>query len=124
MDVETAAVFGYSEYRPNNWYVSGVAAYGRSDYDEKKFVGAKTIKANYKADLFGLQGMTGYDVITRYADITPNAGLRYNYIKRHGYEDGANQKISGSNSDILTGVVGLKAAKSYGGFRPSAYVCL
>ncbi|MBR1824965.1 MAG: autotransporter outer membrane beta-barrel domain-containing protein [Alphaproteobacteria bacterium] len=122
VDVETAAAFVYGEYRPSNWYVSGVAAYGRSDYDEKKFAGDKIVKANYDADLFGLQALTGYDVLTRYADVTPNAGLRYNYIKRHGYVDGAGQDISGSNSDILTGVAGLKVAKNFGGFRPSAYV--
>lgn len=122
VDVSTTAVFGYGEYRPNNWFVSGIAAYGRSDYDEKKYVGSKTVKANYAADMYAVQGLTGYDFATRYADFTPSAGLRYNYTKRHGYEDGANQKISGSNSDVLTGVVGLKAAKNYGAFRPSVYV--
>ncbi|MBR6355756.1 MAG: autotransporter outer membrane beta-barrel domain-containing protein [Alphaproteobacteria bacterium] len=106
----------------NNWYVSGVAAYGRSDYDEKKYVGASTVKAHYKADLYAVQGLTGYDFITRYAEVSPNVGLRYNYIKSHGYEDSVNQSVSGDNSDVLTGVAGVKIAKNYGGFRPSAYV--
>ena len=123
VDVDTTAVFGYGEYRPSNWYLSGIAAYGRSDYDEKKF-STQTVMAHYKADLVGLQALTGYDMASNFADISPNIGLRYNYIKRHSYNDGANQDISGNNSDILTGVVGLKAAKSFGGFRPSVYVNL
>lgn len=122
VDVETIAAFGYGEYRLNNWYVSGVAAYGRSDYDEKKYVGNSTVKANYTADLYAVQGLTGYDFITRYAEVSPNVGLRYNYIKSHGYEDSVNQRVSGDDNDVLTGVAGVKIAKNYGSFRPSAYV--
>ena len=61
-------------------------------------------------------------MLTRYADVTPNAGLRYNYIKRHGYVDGADQSVSGNNIDILTAVTGVTLAKDYGAFRPSAYL--
>lgn len=126
-DVDTNTFFAYGEYKPTQWFVNGLASYSRSKYDETKKVLGKSYDADYKADAYALQGMTGYEIITPNVDITPQAGLRYNHIKRKGYTDGLKQKVSGKNTDILTAVGGVKFAKDLYGigcnlFRPEAYL--
>lgn len=126
-DVDTNTVFGYAEYKPSAWYVNGLMSYGRSKYREKKNVLGNTYKGSYHADAYGLQSSTGYEIVTEYANLTPQAGLRYNHIKRHGYVDGVGQHISGKNMDVLTAVGGVRIAKDMYGFkckyiRPEAYL--
>ena len=57
--------------------------------------------------------MTGYDIRVNGLGITPEAGLRYVHIKQDGYKDSADQKVSGNDSDILTGVIGAKVSKNF-----------
>jgi outer membrane autotransporter protein len=59
-----------------------------------------------------LQGLAGYEHVGQYMTLTPQIGLRYSYIKRHGYTDDAGQDISGKNMDFLTGIAGLKFGKN------------
>lgn len=125
-DVDTNTGFIFAEYQPNQWFVNGVASYGRSSYREKKHAFDNTFKAKYHADLYAMQAMTGYEYITKYIDITPQMGMRYHYIKRHGYQDGAEQQVSGKDMDIWTGVAGLRFSKDMYGyncmrFRPEMY---
>ena len=110
-DVDTHTAILYGEYKPNNWYVNGIATYGWSDYSEDKSVAGIGVKADYDVETFGLQAMTGYDMrFGRYGrfGFTPEAGLRYVHIKQDAYTDSADQKVSGNDSDILTGVIGAK----------------
>lgn len=111
VDTHTAIVYG--EYKPSNWYVNGIATYGWSDYEEKKSVAGVGVKADYDVETFGLQAMTGYDMNVNGFGLTPEAGLRYVHIKQDGYKDSADQRVSGNNSDILTGVIGAKVSKSW-----------
>ncbi|MBR2136888.1 MAG: autotransporter domain-containing protein [Alphaproteobacteria bacterium] len=126
-DVNTNTIFGYGEYKPSEWFVNGVVSYGRSTYKEKKHVLGNSYKGKYHADTYGLQGLTGYEMATEHVDLTPQAGLRYNHIKRHGYVDGLGQNIGGKNLDILTAVAGVKISKDMYGLackwiRPEAYL--
>nr|MCR4957408.1 autotransporter outer membrane beta-barrel domain-containing protein [Prevotella sp.] len=116
-DVNTLTGFVYGEYRPSKWFVSGVASYGKSDYDEKKYTLGKEIKDNYSADVYSLQALTGYDF--KYA--TPEMGMRYYRIKRHGYEDNIGQAVSGKDMDLLRGVAGVRMSREYGMFKPEIY---
>ena len=61
--------------------------------------------------MYGLQGLMGYEHIGQYATFTPQAGLRYSYIKRHGYNDNAGQDVGGKDMDFFTGVLGFKLGK-------------
>ena len=45
--------------------------------------------------------------------VTPEFGLRYTYIKRDEYEDGAVQTIHGDHMNILTAVAGAKASTEF-----------
>ena len=45
--------------------------------------------------------------------LTPEVGLRYVHISQDGYTDSADQKVSGNDSDILTGVIGAKVSKTW-----------
>lgn len=112
-DVDTHTAILYGEYKPSNWYVNGIATYGWSDYEEKKSVAGVGVKADYDVETFGLQAMTGYDMQVKGFNLTPEAGLRYVHIKQDAYKDSADQKVSGNDSDILTGVIGAKVSKNF-----------
>lgn len=112
-DVDTHTAIVYGEYKPSNWYVNGIATYGWSDYEEKKSVAGVGVKADYDVETFGLQAMTGYDMNVNGFGLTPEAGLRYVHIKQDAYKDSADQRVSGNDSDILTGVIGAKISKSW-----------
>ncbi len=112
-DVDTHTAILYGEYKPSNWYVNGIATYGWSDYEERKSVAGVGVKADYDVETFGLQAMTGYDMNVNGLGITPEAGLRYVHIKQDAYKDSADQKVSGNDSDILTGVIGAKVSKNF-----------
>ena len=112
-DVDTHTAFVYGEYKPSNWYVNGIMSYGWSDYSENKNVSGIGVKADYDAETFGLQAMTGYDMQVKGLGLTPEVGLRYVHISQDGYTDSADQKVSSSDSDILTGVIGAKVSKTW-----------
>lgn len=112
-DVDTHMAILYGEYKPSNWYVNGIATYGWSDYSEDKSVAGVGVKADYDVETFGLQAMTGYDMQIKGLGFTPEVGLRYVHIKQDAYKDSADQKVSGNDSDILTGVIGAKVSKSW-----------
>lgn len=112
-DVDTHTAILYGEYKPSNWYVNGIATYGWSDYEEKKSVAGVGVKADYDVETFGLQAMTGYDMQVNGFGFTPEAGLRYVHIKQDAYKDSADQKVSGNDSDILTGVIGAKVSRNF-----------
>ena len=112
-DVDTHTAIVYGEYKPSSWYVNGIATYGWSDYEENKSVAGVGVKADYDVETFGLQAMTGYDMNINSFVLTPETGLRYVHIKQDAYKDSADQKVSGNNSDILTGVIGAKVSKNF-----------
>lgn len=112
-DVDTHTAIVYGEYKPSNWYVNGIATYGWSDYEEKKNVAGVNVKADYDVETFGLQAMTGYDINVKGINVTPEIGLRYVHIKQDAYKDSADQRVSGNDSDILTGVIGAKVSKNF-----------
>lgn len=111
-DVDTHTAILYGEYKPSQWYVNGIATYGWSDYAEKKNVAGVNINADYDAETFGLQAMTGYEMQINGFGFTPETGLRYVHIKQDAYKDTADQKVSASTSDILTAVLGAKLNKT------------
>ena len=108
-DADTHTVFTYGEYKPSKWFLNGIASYSFADYDEHKNVAGTGVEGKYDVNTFGAQIMGGYDM----GWFTPMAGVRYLYIDQDGYTDSAGQNIAGSSSDIFTGVVGAKAAKSF-----------
>ena len=112
-DVKTHTALVYGEYKPSNWYANAVMSYGWSDYEENKNVAGINVKSKYDVEAFGLQAMTGYDIYASAFKLTPEAGLRYVYVKQDTYTDSSGQRIKSRNSDTLTGVLGAKVSKSY-----------
>ena len=112
-DVKTHTAILYGEYKPNNWYVNAITSYGWSDYDEKKNVAGVGVKADWDVESFASQMMTGYDMYFNGFGVTPEAGLRYIHVKQDKYTDTAGQSVKSDDSDIVTGVLGAKIAKSY-----------
>ena len=112
-DVHTSTLFAYGEYKPNNWFVNGIASYGWSDYSETKH-STVDVKSKYDVNTFGLQAMTGYDFnLPQAFTLTPEAGVRYARVEQDGYVDDAGQSVKSHNSDIWTGVAGAKLSKAF-----------
>lgn len=112
-DVHTSTLFAYGEYKPNNWFVNGIASYGWSDYSETKH-STVDVKSKYDVDTFGLQAMTGYDInLPQAFTLAPEAGVRYARVEQDGYIDDAGQSVKSRNSNIWTGVAGAKLSKAF-----------
>ena len=112
-DVHTSTLFAYGEYKPNNWFVNGIASYGWSDYSETKH-STVDVKSKYDVNTFGLQAMTGYDFnLPQAFTLTPEAGVRYARIEQDGYVADAGQSVKSRNSNIWTGVAGAKLSKAF-----------
>ena len=112
-DVHTNTLFAYGEYKPNNWFVNGIASYGWSDYKEKKH-SVVDVKSKYDVDTFGLQAMTGYDInLPQAFTLTPEAGVRYAHVDQDSYTDDAGQSVKSHKGNIWTGVAGAKLSKAF-----------
>lgn len=111
VDTNTAMIYG--EYKPSNWYVNGVATYSWASYAESKNVAGVGVEADYDAETYGLQAMTGYAYTYEGFAFTGEVGLRYVHISQDSYTDTAGQRVSSEDSDIWTGVIGVKVAKSW-----------
>ncbi len=117
VNIQTLQGYLYGEYRPSQWFVNGVLSCGVTDYDEDKNVIGHNIGAHYSANIYSIQGLTGYT----FKYLTPELGARYYRIKRHGYTDDALQSVSGNDMDLLRTTLGVKAERVYGRFKPHAY---
>ena len=104
IDIDGNNIFAYAEYQPNRWYINGMLNYGFAKYHEKKAPAGIFMKAKYDVNSYAADLMTGYDLNSGF---TPEAGLRYLLVEQKAYNDGA-QRIKADNSDVLTGVAGIK----------------
>ena len=122
MEVDTNTGFISAHYQPNAWWISGLATFSRGEYEEEKQILSSVGKASYDVDSWGAQVMTGYDIKLENAIITPEVGLRYLSVKQEGYTDTLGTMVSGTRSDYLTALVGVKGAWNMGAIRPTAGV--
>lgn len=98
-DVNNNTVFGYFRYQPNDFFIDVAAAYGWGNVTKKQ-TGFKDDGYNTKLTL--AQALSG----VRYENAAPLWGFRYVNVK----EDG----IKKTSSDVLTGIIKMQAAKTYG----------
>ena len=118
-DVEAHTVAVYGEYNPDRFYSNWLTLYSRSSYEENKKVYTERVKAEYDVDVFGGQIMFGNKmgpfVVGDWASgvLSPEIGLRYTYIKQHGYTDSAGQKVSDADGHVLTGILGAQYTIGY-----------
>ena len=107
-DIDSNSALLYGEYKPNNWYVNGIASYTWGRYDEHRYA-TTDVSGKYDVNTIALQAMTGYDIHMDALTFTPEAGLRYMNIDQKAYTDSIGSHIAGNSSDIFTGVLGAKA---------------
>ncbi len=118
-EVSSHTAMIYGEYNPNRFYTNWLALYTRSSYEEEKKVFSQTIDAEYDVDVLGAQIMLGKKMGPYVSGdwatgvISPEVGLRYTYIKQHGYTDSAGQKVSDADGQILTGILGAQYTIGY-----------
>ncbi|MBO7244209.1 MAG: autotransporter outer membrane beta-barrel domain-containing protein [Alphaproteobacteria bacterium] len=118
-EVDTNTGFISAHYQPNAWWISGLATFSRGEYEEEKQILSSVGKASYDVDSWGAQVMTGYDIKLEKAVITPEVGLRYLSVKQEGYTDTLGTTVSGTRSDYLTAIAGIKTAWDLGKIRPT-----
>ena len=112
--VKTHGVFVYGQYKPSDWFVDWLASYSRGNYKEDKYALSRKFGAKYNVDDYQIQAITGYDYhVDEKVVVTPEFGLRYNYIKREDYEDGAVQTVHGDHMNVLTAVTGAKLSTEF-----------
>ena len=121
-EVKTNTGFISAQYQPNDWWVSGVVTYSRSQYDEEKQVLSSTGKANYDVDSLGAQITTGYNIKKGKMIVTPEVGIRYLNAKQEGYKDSLGTTVEATNSDFVTAMAGFKVGADLGWVRPLAGV--
>ena len=121
-EVDTNTGFISAHYQPNTWWISGLATFSRGEYEEEKQILSSMGKASYDVDSWGAQVMTGYDIRLDNAIITPEVGMRYLSVKQEGYTDTLGTTVSGTQSDYLTALVGVKGVWDMDAICPTAGV--
>ena len=121
-EVKTNTGFISAQYQPNNWWVSGVVTYSRSQYDEEKHILSSTGTANYDVDSLGAQITTGYNIKKGKVILTPEVGVRYLNARQEGYTDSLGTTVEATNSDFVTTMAGFKVGADLGWIRPLAGV--
>ena len=109
-DVDTHTIFAYGEYQPCAWYANAVMSYAWSDYEEKNSVLGQSLNAQYDAETFGFQVMTGYDFQVRNFQVTPEIGMRYFNTTQDRYTNSFGSTVSADDTDVFTAVAGVNAA--------------
>ncbi len=108
-NAKTNSAILYGEYKNNSWFVNGIASYSFGQYSED--AGLKT--ANFDADSYAAQILSGYDFYLRGADITPTAGLRYVNVDTGAYTDSVGSRFNNEDTNVLTGVLGGTVASDF-----------
>ncbi len=121
-EVNTNTGFISAQYQPNNWWMSGVLTYSRSQYEEEKQVLSTKGKATYDVDSVGAQITTGYNIKLDNWIITPEIGVRYLNARQEGYTDSIGTTVERTNSDFVTAMGGFKVGVDLKWIRPLAGV--
>ena len=121
-EVNTNTGFISAQYQPNNWWMSGVLTYSRSQYEEEKQVLSTKGKATYDVDSVGAQITTGYNIHLSNWIITPEIGVRYLNARQEGYTDSIGTTVERTNSDFVTAMGGFKVGVDLKWIRPLAGV--
>lgn len=103
---DTHAGFIYGEYKPDKLFINSAAHYLWSRYTEKR---GRIENSKYDVNAVGLQSMVGYDT----GFWAPAMGLRYLNVKREKSRDRDGSILSANNSDILSGILGMKFAHTF-----------
>ena len=109
-DIKSHNIFAYGKYQPSKWFVRGMVNYGRADYIEKANILGINNRAKYNVDNYGIRAYIGYDLDYGF---TPEAGLRYTYIRNDKYTDTAGQAVKAKNVDVLTAVLGVDYSTTF-----------
>lgn len=107
-------MFVYGEYKPDRFFADFTLTQAFSNWSERKRVLGTVYKADYNVDTAAVQAAAGYD----FGVLTPIVGLRYMRLRRDGYTDTARQHVSADDTNMLTGIAGIKLSGTYGVFSP------
>lgn len=104
VEISSDSLFLYGQYKPSKWYIGTILNYTLSNYTENATAFGISVSPEYDVDAIGGQITSGYSFASGF---TPEVGVRYLHISQDNYNNGF-ADISGTNTDYLTGVAGLK----------------
>ena len=130
IDIDTHSVFGYAEYLKNHWFANGLVSYNMSSNNQTKQAFGVNISGDYDTDVLGTQLMAGREFYgcteNHILRLRPQAGLRYYKINQDGYTDSAGMNYNSTDSDVVTGVLGVEISDNtdYRGAKimPKAFI--
>ena len=100
-DLDSYTGFIYSSWQPSRIFLSAMAAFSKMKYDN---AGIK-----WDADVFGGQGTIGY----KWGWVGTAIGARYIKVKSDDYKNAYGTNIETKDSDMLTGIIGLRTQKVF-----------
>lgn len=112
-EVDSNSAILYAEYKPNNWFLNGIASYTWGRYDDHRYVLGTDVSAKYDVNSFSAQVQTGYDFHVQNYTLTPEIGLRYVNVDQKGFTDTLGNYTDGNKSDVLTGIIGATGKAAY-----------
>lgn len=109
-EINSHTVFAYGQYKPSQWYANATLNYTLSGYTESGNALDLAVASEYDINAFGGQIATGYDTSI---GITPELAVRYLHIGGADYENSLDVANSISDTNYLTGVLGVKYAFNF-----------
>jgi outer membrane autotransporter protein len=113
-NIKTYQLTAYTSHNFGTWYLDGMAAYAKHDYNGSRNTGLAVAKADFSGDQYAARVNVGMPIAYNDVTITPMAGLEYNHLKQDGYtETGAGAlslKVQSESKDRVRSMLGAKVA--------------
>lgn len=105
--IDAFQIGGYASYTAANWFVDGLAAYGRQNFAMDRQGIIDIIRGSTNADTFTLAGKTGYLFNAGWLRVGPIAGLAYTNAQIAAYTE--------TGDILLTNIVNRQTLESLTG---------
>jgi outer membrane autotransporter protein len=111
-NIKTYQLTAYTSHNFGTWYVDGMAAYAKHDYNGSRNTGLAVAKADFSGDQYAARVNVGMPIAYNDVTVTPMAGLEYNHLSQDGYtETGAGAlslNVQGESKDRVRSMLGTK----------------
>ena len=110
-DIEGIGALLYGTWRPSDFYVNGTLGYGFNSYESRRTALGGVNTADYDGTQFMARVEAGKVFAHGNWDITPHAGLRFNYVSIDGYTETGPLPTTVGSQDVtsLRAVLGAGA---------------
>lgn len=103
----------YGTYRPADYYITGTLGFGLNNYDSSRLALGGANVADYDGTQFMARAEVGKILTYGKWEVTPNAGLRYNYVSIDSYTETGPLPTSVGGQDLTSVRASLGAGVRY-----------